>query len=42
MRRDEANDQPDPSEVQPTDNSSGNPVDMERLDDIQDADPTRQ
>lgn len=40
MRRDEANDQPDPSEVQPTDNSSGTPVDIERLEDLQESEPT--
>lgn len=36
MRRDEHDDQPDPSEVQPTDNSAGVPVDLERLEDVQD------
>lgn len=39
MRSDEAQDQPDPSEVQPTDNSSGVPVDLERLEDVQEDDP---
>ncbi len=28
--------EPDPSEVQPTDNSSGTPVDLERLEDLHD------
>ena len=27
---------PDPAEVQPTDNSAGTPVDLERLDDVND------
>lgn len=36
MRRDGVDDQPDPSEVQPTDNSSGVPVDLERLEDLED------
>jgi hypothetical protein len=36
MRHDGEQDQPDPSEVQPTDNSSGVPVDLERLEDIED------
>lgn len=41
MRPDDHDDQPDPSEVQPTDNSSGVPVDVERLDDLQeDTEPT--
>jgi hypothetical protein len=35
MPTDEPQDQPDPSEVQPTDNSSGVPVDLERLEDIE-------
>lgn len=42
MRRDEADDQPDPSEIQPTDNSTGTPVDLERLDDLPDAEPVDQ
>jgi len=37
MPNDELQDQPDPSEVQPTDNSSGVPVDLERLDDIEES-----
>jgi hypothetical protein len=36
MRRDEPDDQPDPAEVQPTDNSSGVPVDLERVEEIED------
>jgi hypothetical protein len=28
--------EPDPSEIEPTDNSSGNPVDLQRLDDVTD------
>jgi hypothetical protein len=40
MRRDEPDDGPDPAEVQPTDNSSGVPVDLEQLEDIQDSEPT--
>jgi hypothetical protein len=28
-------DSPDPAEVEPTDNSSGTPVDLERLEDLQ-------
>ena len=31
MGSDELDDQPDPAEVQPTDNSAGVPVDLERL-----------
>jgi hypothetical protein len=31
---DEQRNEPDPSEVQPTDNSSGTPVDLERLDKV--------
>lgn len=31
----EHDDQPDPSEIQPTDNSSGVPIDLERLDEIE-------
>lgn len=42
MRSDGANDQPDPAEVQPTDNSSGVPVDLERLDDIEESQSTDQ
>lgn len=33
MRR-ETEPQPDPAEIQPTDNSSGTPVDLERLEEI--------
>jgi len=36
MRPDSDNDQPDPAEVQPTDNSAGTPVDLERLEDVND------
>jgi len=36
MRSDEPGDQPDPAEVQPTDNSSGVPVDLERVEEIED------
>jgi hypothetical protein len=32
--RDEERNEPDPSEVQPTDNSSGTPVDLERLEEV--------
>jgi hypothetical protein len=35
MRSDELRDQPDPAEVQPTDNSSGTPVDLERVEEIE-------
>lgn len=42
MRSDEANDQPDPSEVQPTDNSSGVPVDLDRLDHVDQPEATEQ
>jgi len=35
MGIEEQRDELDPSEVQPTDNSSGVPVDLDRLDDIQ-------
>jgi hypothetical protein len=35
MPDDAPQDQPDPREVQPTDNSSGVPVDLERLEDVQ-------
>ena len=35
MPTDKSQDQPDPSEVQPTDNSSGVPVDLERLEEIE-------
>ena len=35
MATDEPQDQPDPSEVQPTDNSSGVPVDLERLEEVE-------
>jgi hypothetical protein len=36
MRSDELDDQPDPAEVQPTDNSAGVPVDLERLEEVND------
>ena len=42
MRSDGVDDQPDPGEVQPTDNSSGGPVDLEGLEDIQEPEPTDQ
>jgi hypothetical protein len=35
MLRDDRPAEPDPSEVQPTDNSAGNPVDLERLEEVQ-------
>ena len=35
MRQDEYRDEPDPSEVQPTDNSAGVPVDLDRFEDVQ-------
>lgn len=43
MRAHEERDEPDPGEVQPTDNSSGVPVDLERLEDLQEeSEPTEQ
>jgi hypothetical protein len=42
MRIEGHDDQPDPSEVQPTDNSSGVPVDLERLDDLEESDAADQ
>lgn len=38
MPSDIPEEQPDPAEVQPTDNSSGNPVDLERLEEIREED----
>jgi hypothetical protein len=35
MRDDERRDDPDPAEVQPTDNSSGTPVDLQRVEEIE-------
>jgi hypothetical protein len=35
MRSDDLRDEPDPTEVQPTDNSSGTPVDLERVEEIE-------
>ena len=35
MRTDERPNEPDPSEVQPTDNSSGTPVDLERVEQVE-------
>ncbi len=35
MRSDDMRDQPDPAEVQPTDNSSGTPVDLDRVEEIE-------
>jgi hypothetical protein len=35
MSSDEPRDQPDPAEVQPTDNSSGTPVDLGRVEEIE-------
>lgn len=32
--------EPDPAEVEPTDNSAGTPVDLERLEDVQDESET--
>lgn len=34
MRKDDIADDPDPAEVQPTDNSAGNPVDLQRVDEV--------
>ena len=43
MRPDIDDDQPDPAELQPTDNSAGTPIDLERLDDVNDeADASRE
>jgi hypothetical protein len=39
MRTEERPDEPDPAEVQPTDNSSGVPVDLERVEQIEDDPP---
>jgi len=36
MRPDIDDEAPDPAEVQPTDNSAATPVDLERLDDVND------
>ena len=35
MRVDEERNEPDPAEVQPTDNSSGVPVDLDRLEEVE-------
>jgi hypothetical protein len=39
MRTDDERNEPDPSEVQPTDNSSGVPVDLERLEQSEEEPP---
>ena len=39
MLRDDDRDEADPSEVQPTDNASATPVDLDRLDEAQDDAP---
>jgi hypothetical protein len=39
MRYDEERDEPDPAEVQPTDNSSGVPVDLDRVEEAQEESP---
>jgi hypothetical protein len=40
MRMEEEPNEPDPTEVQPTDNSSGVPVDLERLEEVQEESQT--
>ena len=37
----EPSEQPDPSEVQPTDNSTGAPVNLDRLADVEHEQPAR-
>ena len=39
MRSDEERNEPDPAEVQPTDNSSGAPIDLDRVEEIQEEAP---
>lgn len=41
MRIEDEGNGPDPSDVQPTDNSSGVPVDLDRLEEIEEESPPR-